>query len=615
MNEGSQGSKLLQVYRACFSVDACTHQQETGPPDPVPVPVPAPVPPPPPVQYETTRCGLWSSQPPPVVSVVHTSQPHAACENAYEPKRRVKKMCDASHVIACQRCQAASRGMGGAGCQPRWGWNWKQSLQQNEQYTRLPGLTAWRGIDGVNSPGVSTVAKWNQSNWPGLLHAQPQRVRTATAADRIRLCKLWDRDHSYQSFPILLGCPGRAPREFEPLCGNDAAVVRIPCANVDLSSDPVTAGGIFDKANWFRVSHCTHPPKPCAGTRVQRFQQGVGVVMSVYPTGVGHFVPEQLPRVLLLHRHIPPEVPILVADSPFVRRYMEPLLTHGVLPPGRIAFHKLARDGTVIHADSVFTVLNSHFSNIMSGDATMLAARDLLGEVPPKHVPPAKRTHILVIDRSKGRSNGATSRSITNGDELYAALRRTVGEVARGGEPSTTANPNSLVDGGMSAAGRAAVGALEVKAWTPSLANLSADVAAFRQAAIIVAPHGAGLANLLFASPHTPIIEICYDDFGNTNAQGMACPAMYAAMATNLHLPYWVVTGVGNYATEMKADLRQLTDAVTQALREAYSPSRGQHGAASRDLLRAPACGRATAYGSASGHPHTHPHGRARSGK
>ena len=36
--------------------------------------------------------------------------------------------------------------------------------------------------------------------------------------------------------------------------------------------------------------------------------------------------------------------------------------------------------------------------------------------------------------------------------------------------------------------------------------------AAFRRAAVIIAPHGAGLANIVFASVGTPVVEICFDD-------------------------------------------------------------------------------------------------------
>lgn len=286
-----------------------------------------------------------------------TAAPAVAAEAARASSSQLpteaSSTCLPSHVAACNACKAA----GGGRCTPNWGWNWQAPLEANDRATRLPGLRAWRGIDGTRAPGVETVARWNMSNWPSLLRKQPSRVRTATPADRARMCTLWKRDHNYQSFPILLGCPGRRPTEYEPLCANEGAVVRIPCATVDLSSEPTVAGGIFDRNNWFRISHCTHPPKPCAATRAVRYESGVGVVMSVYPTGVGHFVPEQLPRALLLHTRIPASVPIIVADSPLVRRYVQPLIDHNVLPPGRILFHKLSKDGTVLHADNVYTVL------------------------------------------------------------------------------------------------------------------------------------------------------------------------------------------------------------------------------------------------------------------
>lgn len=98
--------------------------------------------------------------------------------------------------------------------------------------------------------------------------------------------------------------------EYEDLCASEMAVVRIPCASIDLSGDPVTAGAVFDATRWFRVSHCTHPPKPCNGQAAKAVHlRAVGVAMSVYPTSVGHFVPEQWPRVMLLHHFLPPDVP------------------------------------------------------------------------------------------------------------------------------------------------------------------------------------------------------------------------------------------------------------------------------------------------------------------
>ena len=170
----------------------------------------------------------------------------------------------------------------------------------------------------------------------------------------------------------------------------------------------------------------------------------------------------------------------------------------------------------------------------------------MLDELPPHPLPPEGRTHVLVIDRS-----GVRARRVANHQSVVRTLRQSIDEVGR------------LVG--------APVDRLEVKSWLPAAgANMSTDVGAWRRAALIVAPHGAGLANMLFASHGTPVIEICYDDFGSHTARGMACPAMYAAMAVNLHLPYWVVTGRGGYGTEMHANLTMLAAAATQALQVAY---------------------------------------------
>ena len=65
------------------------------------------------------------------------------------------------------------------------------------------------------------------------------------------------------------------------------------------------------------------------------------------------------------------------------------------------------------------------------------------------------------------------------------------------------------------------------------------------------------------------MIEICYDSL-----RTMLCPSMYAAMAANLGLPYFVTTGAGGYGTPMLADVPQLQLAFTQALRTAFGRGR-----------------------------------------
>ena len=238
----------------------------------------------------------------------------------------------------------------------------------------------------------------------------------------------------------------------------------------------------------------------------------------------------------------------------------------------------------------------------MSGDASMLAAREVLNRLPPAPVPVRARSHILVIDRSKARARG-----VANSEDMREALRRTLREIAVGGGGETRGSALKAGGDGGDGVGRgggrgggggggrggggggggggnrsaemsAWASSLRLHLWTPSNASLMADVAAFRNAAVIVAPHGAGLANMILASPSTAVVEICYDDNGKADAKGMACPAMYAAMATNLHLPYWVVTGAGGYASEMRVDLEQLSTAVGQALRAVFAATRWRDG-------------------------------------
>ena len=155
---------------------------------------------------------------------------------------------------------------------------------------------------------------------------------------------------------------------------------------------------------------------------------------------------------------------------------------------------------------------------------------------------------MLLVDR------GRKTRHVRNDDDAVAAIERA-----------------------LSAANRTD---LKVLRWQPA-AQLEEDILAWRQAALVVAPHGAGLANLIFAREGCPVIEICYDD-----TKGMLCPAMYAALGANLHLPYWVVTAKGGYGAGLTVDTSTLRAAVTQAL--AVAP---QDGMPAREP---PACPNAT---------------------
>ena len=311
-----------------------------------------------------------------------------ALANVQRPK--VAPLSSCAHVksgdAACRACVAAGAG---SSCVPSTR-SWA-GIERNGRPSDpvLPGLRAVRGMDVLRESGVHRLAHWNQSNWPSILASvAPGLVRAVSQTEHARLCTLWKRAHSYFSWPVLLGCPGRTAFEYEPPCANVGAIARIACATIDLASDPLYQGGLFEGRRWFDVQPSVAPPnvrdampgatpavperqapqptrvapllahvpvpalapagmhprssqRPAifahAHTRAvpapqvcsRRGRRGDAAVMqmgevgwatSAYSSYVGHFVPEQLPNLLLLHAHLPQATPILVPDVPVARR-------------------------------------------------------------------------------------------------------------------------------------------------------------------------------------------------------------------------------------------------------------------------------------------------------
>lgn len=65
----------------------------------------------------------------------------------------------------------------------------------------------------------------------------------------------------------------------------------------------------------------------------------------------------------------------------------------------------------------------------------------------------------------------------------------------------------------------------------------------FASATIVIGPHGAGLANLVFCRPGTVVVEIGWD-----SAKVMAMDPMYYRLADALGLEYRLLVGKGSYS-------------------------------------------------------------------
>lgn len=126
------------------------------------------------------------------------------------------------------------------------------------------------------------------------------------------------------------------------------------------------------------------------------------------------------------------------------------------------------------------------------------------------HVIPADASgaEVLLVTRKPG-SDGV--RSLVGGEFLEELLRRTVARVYEGAD----------------------VPLPKVRAVDPGTLSVAEQGAAFRAAKLVVAPHGAALTNLIFASPNTTVLvlPLCDDE---------ACPAApnqyYTHLSTSLGL-------------------------------------------------------------------------------
>lgn len=486
-------------------------------------------------------------------------------------------------------CAACARASGGA-CRPQYTWSWTGDPAENDRGTFYPGLQAVRGLDVLLSPGVTTVARWGQSNWPALLvRSRSGGVRATTRARRNRMCHLWQNASVHHSWPILLGCPGwdRKAHGAEAKCATQTAVFRSECSFVDFAAPPHgwhVKGTIYNARQWFRLDQSKTPPAACHSKRTLRLS-AFGTSVGVFAHQTGHFVAEQLAHLLLLHDTIPAGVPILAINSPVTRRYLQPLFDSAVVPRDRVWLEwPLALTSTTIHAASVYAVGSSYFGYVTAGERTIRRARAAYTAAFSAGVSPGFRSAADLTGleagaaaasnapgKAPGKTPGRASPGGRRAGQPAGAVPRHVLLIHRGkGADRSLLNSSAVEATIRSAIRRSEFRHLPLRRWSPSQLGLWHDMDAFRSAALIIAPHGAGLANLIFAAPRTPVIEVCFDNtklplFPNAPL-GMDCPDMYALQGVHLGLPYWVVTAAGVHASPMAADLPQLSEAVTQAL-------------------------------------------------
>ena len=199
--------------------------------------------------------------------------------------------------------------------------------------------------------------------------------------------------------------------------------------------------------HWLLTYGKIPPPRPVIGA--------TAVVATTLGAGYGHWLLDELPRLLSLER--------VAADT---------LIAHALQPFSRVALEHRGWTGAVLHAER-----GGHFQ------CEQLIVPNLAGTV----VQPTRRALDLITEFTTplqtGRfgfgeriyltREGARRRTLTNEPELWTELQGTGFVRVR----------------------------LDELTWME-------QINAFRRAKVVVAPHGAGLANLVFCQPGTRVVEL-----------------------------------------------------------------------------------------------------------
>ena len=280
--------------------------------------------------------------------------------------------------------------------------------------------------------------------------------------------------------------------------------------------------------------HCPHlPSNMLHGKTIHRYD-AIATTLQHYYKSAGHWPAEQLPSLLRFLKELDQDVKILVSinDCKLCRKYINELVRLGVLKSqdrlinwegskqdhshvyfGKRVFHHYPwpwEDGQ-----------NPYRAAVLRGPQDLELVRStFLGRIPEKIVP-ASDGKIVVIQRIESR------RHTINHDKLVLDLRKIYSNVVIFSTPGDT---------------------------------LQEDVEVFRDASAVIAVHGAGLMNMLWCSPGTVVVEVCY-------TSGMPCPDMYYFMAVNLQLDYYVSVGSGDYNGGVSVDVADITLLLKKSLK------------------------------------------------
>jgi hypothetical protein len=268
---------------------------------------------------------------------------------------------------------------------------------------------------------------------------------------------------------------------------------------------------------------------PIGGTRGSIVEHDeVADSLGTYASAFGHFPNQQMPRLLRMLATASNTTKALVAQGGIADALMDLLVERKVITPDRIVRWQgggQTHFGRVVYRSEAWPYLDGEkYGNYLHDRTDM----ELMHRVFIDDLPDAQRTSVVIVKRDGGRAIENHNGVVQAAEDLKTEWMKVEIFEAKGG--------------------------------------LRDHMEMFKRARVVIAPHGAGLINLMWCKPGTHIVEVGYHT-------GMTLPSMYYEMASHSGHVYWLVSGRGDYASKIHVDIAEMRDVMKQIFEEIPPPA------------------------------------------
>ena len=279
-------------------------------------------------------------------------------------------------------------------------------------------------------------------------------------------------------------------------------VALTPCSFVDSGWKKNTRGVVYNADSYMSATFTNQEPN-FRHTNIKRFEK---IGNALHPSGhncKSHFFVDNLPYVLTLYEALPPDIPILISWSPCLAEL------YGQLSGLDMSRFVHFDESATYYATEMYSLVPSPYGYLSEYGVERQSAQSVkrVRKYMGNNVGEERGNKLILI----GRSDTAV-RNCRNHPALKAALEENFGSE------------------------------FEIVNFVGTKQSKAQNMAIFKQASIIVAPHGGALLNIIYAPEDTGIVEIGY--WGKNT---MCFPIFYCSWSAKMDMDYWLLMGEGEY--------------------------------------------------------------------